>query len=287
MPHLTHVRGLYPVTVRQGALTYQIRTDGCQMNMHDSERLAGLLDQAWLCLPPRARPRTSWCSTPARSGRTRPLRLYGNLGHLLPQKRNGMQIAVGGCLAQMERTRITQRAPWVDVVYGTHNMGSLPALLEKTGQGAERGAGRVREHLTLRGSSTSAPDTHFTRTRPQSSRKTNSAEPSRVRGKSPKSCWRNSRPCLCWLPTSAKIDRTATLPGNFRRAASRSRPCIAGRVHQPHQLVVGEAEIDEKFGIVDFKVERLRLHCRLERQREMQRKHGVLRCSRASSRSGL
>jgi 2-methylthioadenine synthetase len=42
-----------------------------------------------------------------------------------------MQIAVGGCLAQMERTRITQRAPWVDVVYGTHNMASLPALLER------------------------------------------------------------------------------------------------------------------------------------------------------------
>src|SRR5438045_2178004 len=42
-----------------------------------------------------------------------------------------MQIAVGGCLAQMERTRITQRAPWVDVVYGTHNMASLPSLLER------------------------------------------------------------------------------------------------------------------------------------------------------------
>ena len=38
---------------------------------------------------------------------------------------------MGGCLAQMERTRITERAPWVDVVYGTHNMGSLPALLER------------------------------------------------------------------------------------------------------------------------------------------------------------
>ena len=58
-------------------------------------------------------------------------RLYGNLGHLYSQKKKGMQIAVGGCLAQMERTRITERAPWVDVVYGTHNMGSLPALLER------------------------------------------------------------------------------------------------------------------------------------------------------------
>jgi tRNA-2-methylthio-N6-dimethylallyladenosine synthase len=43
----------------------------------------------------------------------------------------GMQIAVGGCLAQMERAKITQRAPWVDVVYGTHNIGSLPKLLDQ------------------------------------------------------------------------------------------------------------------------------------------------------------
>src|SRR5262249_34576371 len=41
------------------------------------------------------------------------------------------------CLAQMERTAITARAPWVDVVYGTHNMGSLPALLERARQRQE------------------------------------------------------------------------------------------------------------------------------------------------------
>ena len=111
--------------------TYQIRTYGCQMNAHDSERLAGLLDEAGY--------------RPAADGETPDVvvfntcavrenaadRLYGNLGHLYSQKKKGMQIAVGGCLAQMERTRITERAPWVDVVYGTHNMGSLPALLER------------------------------------------------------------------------------------------------------------------------------------------------------------
>ena len=42
-----------------------------------------------------------------------------------------MQIAVGGCLAQKDRAEITRRAPWVDVVFGTHNIGSLPALLER------------------------------------------------------------------------------------------------------------------------------------------------------------
>ena len=60
-------------------------------------------------------------------------RLYGNLGHLLPVKNAhpGMQIAVGGCLAQKDRAAITERAPWVDVVFGTHNIGSLPVLLER------------------------------------------------------------------------------------------------------------------------------------------------------------
>jgi tRNA-2-methylthio-N6-dimethylallyladenosine synthase len=60
-------------------------------------------------------------------------KLYGNLGHLAPVKasRPGMQIAVGGCLAQKDRATITRKAPWVDVVFGTHNIGSLPALLER------------------------------------------------------------------------------------------------------------------------------------------------------------
>ena len=60
-------------------------------------------------------------------------RLYGNLGHLAPVKAShpGMQIAVGGCMAQKDRDTITNRAPWVDVVVGTHNIGKLPILLER------------------------------------------------------------------------------------------------------------------------------------------------------------
>ena len=60
-------------------------------------------------------------------------RLYGNLGQLLPAKqaRPGMQIAVGGCLAQKDRGRIVEKAPWVDVVFGTHNLAALPVLLER------------------------------------------------------------------------------------------------------------------------------------------------------------
>ena len=57
-----------------------------------------------------------------------------------------MQIAVGGCLAQMEREQITKRAPWVDVVYGTHNIGSLPKLLERA---RERREAQVEFEETL------------------------------------------------------------------------------------------------------------------------------------------
>jgi tRNA-2-methylthio-N6-dimethylallyladenosine synthase len=131
MAHVTHPAAPYPVCVTAGGRTYQIRTYGCQMNAHDSERLAGLLDEAGY--QPAAEGQTpdvvvfNTCAVRENAAD----RLYGNLGHLLPQKKNGMQIAVGGCLAQMERTKITQRAPWVDVVYGTHNMASLPDLLER------------------------------------------------------------------------------------------------------------------------------------------------------------
>ncbi len=113
--------------------TYEIRTYGCQMNAHDSERLAGLLEDAgYQRAPGGAAPDVLVFNTCAVRENAAD-RLYGNLGHLLPVKNAtpGMQIAVGGCLAQMERAAITRRAPWVDVVFGTHNIGSLPALLER------------------------------------------------------------------------------------------------------------------------------------------------------------
>ena len=60
-------------------------------------------------------------------------KLYGNLSHLAPRKQAdpNMQIAVGGCLAQKDRDTVLRKAPWVDVVFGTHNIGSLPALLDR------------------------------------------------------------------------------------------------------------------------------------------------------------
>ncbi len=115
------------------ARTYELRTYGCQVNAHDSERLAGLLEEAgYVRVPEGATPDVVVFNTCA-VRENADNRLYGNLGHLAPVKARtpGMQIAVGGCLAQKDRSTITRRAPWVDVVFGTHNIGSLPVLLER------------------------------------------------------------------------------------------------------------------------------------------------------------
>src|SRR4051812_41022217 len=113
--------------------TYEIRTYGCQMNVHDSERLAGLLEDAGYVrhAGDAAADLVVFNTCAVRENADN--RLYGNLGHLYPAKaaNPGMQIAVGGCLAQKDRSTITAKAPYVDVVFGTHNIGSLPALLER------------------------------------------------------------------------------------------------------------------------------------------------------------
>jgi tRNA-2-methylthio-N6-dimethylallyladenosine synthase len=113
--------------------TYDVRTYGCQMNVHDSERIAGLLEAAgYVKATTDSTPDVVVFNTCA-VRENADNRLYGNLGHLLPVKtaHPGMQIAVGGCLAQKDQGAIVERAPWVDVVFGTHNMGSLPVLLER------------------------------------------------------------------------------------------------------------------------------------------------------------
>ncbi|WP_426242195.1 tRNA (N6-isopentenyl adenosine(37)-C2)-methylthiotransferase MiaB [Nocardioides sp. LHG3406-4] len=113
--------------------TYEVRTYGCQMNVHDSERLTGLLEEAGYAAaaPDEQADVVVFNTCAVRENADN--KLYGNLSHLAPVKaaRPGMQIAVGGCLAQKDRATITEKAPYVDVVFGTHNIGSLPALLER------------------------------------------------------------------------------------------------------------------------------------------------------------
>jgi tRNA-2-methylthio-N6-dimethylallyladenosine synthase len=112
---------------------FHIRTFGCQMNEHDSERIAGLLaaegmqhtddlEQADVVV-------LNTCCIRENADN----KLYGHLGRLkgLKERRPDLQIAVGGCLAQKDRDVIVERAGHVDVVFGTHNLAHAPALLER------------------------------------------------------------------------------------------------------------------------------------------------------------
>ncbi|OCB40304.1 tRNA (N6-isopentenyl adenosine(37)-C2)-methylthiotransferase MiaB [Mycobacterium malmoense] len=115
------------------ARTYQVRTYGCQMNVHDSERLAGLLEAAGYRRAVDGSDADVVVFNTCAVRENADNKLYGNLSHLAPRKRGNpeMQIAVGGCLAQKDRDAVLRKAPWVDVVFGTHNIGSLPTLLER------------------------------------------------------------------------------------------------------------------------------------------------------------
>ncbi len=103
------------------------------MNVHDSERLSGLLESAGYARADEGVYGDVVVLNTCAVRENADNKLYGNLGHLasVKAKRPGMQIAVGGCLAQKDRGLILEKAPWVDVVFGTHNLGSLPVLLER------------------------------------------------------------------------------------------------------------------------------------------------------------
>ncbi len=116
------------------ARTYEVVTYGCQMNVHDSERISGLLEEAGYRQAADGAQADVVVFNTCAVRENADNRLYGNLGHLAPVKQRtpGMQIAVGGCMAQKDRDTIVKKAPWVDVVFGTHNLAALPILLERS-----------------------------------------------------------------------------------------------------------------------------------------------------------
>ncbi len=114
--------------------TYFIRTFGCQMNEHDSERMAGMLEAEGYSLADSAEEATVVVFNTCCIRENADNRLYGNLGRMKPLKEVDprKRIVVGGCLAQKDRELIQQKAPFVDVVLGTHNLASLPRLLAES-----------------------------------------------------------------------------------------------------------------------------------------------------------
>jgi tRNA-2-methylthio-N6-dimethylallyladenosine synthase len=124
------------VTIEEQAVgprTFHIRTFGCQMNDHDSERLAGALLADGLVATPDIEAADVVVFNTCCIRENADNKFYGHLGNLktLRESRPDMQIAVGGCLAQMDGERVRERASHVDVVFGTHNLTRAPELLRQ------------------------------------------------------------------------------------------------------------------------------------------------------------
>lgn len=120
-------------STRVGPRRYFVRTFGCQMNEHDSERIAGLFEDRGLVEADSAEDADVVVFNTCCIRENADNRLYGNLGQLkaLKERRPGLQIAVGGCLAQKDGAAVVERAPWVDAVFGTHNVSRAAELLEQ------------------------------------------------------------------------------------------------------------------------------------------------------------
>ena len=113
---------------------YLVRTYGCQMNEHDSERIAGVLEADGMVATADVREAEVIVLNTCAVRENADNRLYGNLGHLRPVKDANprVRIVVAGCLAQKDQGAILRRAPWVDVVVGTHALPDLLGLLRRS-----------------------------------------------------------------------------------------------------------------------------------------------------------
>ncbi|MCP3973534.1 MAG: tRNA (N6-isopentenyl adenosine(37)-C2)-methylthiotransferase MiaB [bacterium] len=121
-----------PRVASRAGRSYFVRTYGCQMNEHDSERISGLLESDGMVAADSAIEADVVVLNTCTIRENADQALYGYLGSLKAEKVNrpGMQILVGGCMAQRDRDVILNRAAWVDVVFGTHNTHRVLDLLD-------------------------------------------------------------------------------------------------------------------------------------------------------------
>ena len=136
---------------------YIIHTFGCQMNKHDSERMAGLLESHGYIAARSDDEADVIVFNTCAVRETADDRMYGQVASLKAIKTGGRPeviIAVGGCVGQRDGEEMLRRLPHVDVVFGTHNIEDLPSLIEAAASGSPTSvtAGRAR---VLRSASTS------------------------------------------------------------------------------------------------------------------------------------
>lgn len=121
--------------------TFYIETHGCQMNEHDSEKITGLLAHRGM-IPVHSLEQAdlyilNTCSVREKAAH----RVYSRLGQVREQKKENPNFIIGvvGCVAQQESEKMVSRAPYVDLVVGTHLYHSIPDLLDEIEQGRYQG----------------------------------------------------------------------------------------------------------------------------------------------------
>lgn len=134
--------------------TFYIKTFGCQMNMHDSERMRGLLSSHGLMEAQNYQEADvvliNTCSVRGKSEH----KVYSELGNLCAMKKNqpGKVLGVCGCVAQAEQNKLLERFPKLDLVIGTKGIPNLIELIEQAANNGRRAA-----FTPLQGSNTLVP----------------------------------------------------------------------------------------------------------------------------------
>src|ERR1700733_3340273 len=108
-----------------------IETFGCQMNKSDSEHMLGLLDEIGYAQTAELKAADLMILNTCAIREGAEDKVYSYLGawRKIKDKRPGTKIAVGGCVAQDAGANLIKRAPYVDIVFGTHNLHRLPDLV--------------------------------------------------------------------------------------------------------------------------------------------------------------
>ena len=110
-----------------------LQTYGCQMNQYDSERITRVMERANYertdCLEIADLVLLNTCSVRDKAEQ----KVYSALGRWkeLKERREGVIIGVGGCVAQQEGANLLKRIPHLDLVFGTHNIHKLPQIVEQ------------------------------------------------------------------------------------------------------------------------------------------------------------
>ncbi len=126
------------IEIRKNQKTFFTQTYGCQMNEHDSEKLAGMLsNMSYLeCDDKEEADLIIFNTCCVRENAE--LKVYGNLGQLKPlkKKKPDMIIAICGCMMQQAHVveYIKKKYPFVDLIFGTHNLHNFPVLLSNCKQ---------------------------------------------------------------------------------------------------------------------------------------------------------